>query len=415
MAYSEDWPCFKDLLKAHHECRVGKPASFQQTRFETRLGENLLKLEREIHARKYKPSQSSVFVVTNPKPREVFAAHFRDRVVHHLIVSRLSPVWEKKFSPLSFACRKGKGTHGAIKEIQRQVRRISQGGHHTVYALQLDIASFFVSIHRPTLKNLFLKSVNPKEKTLIWLINAFMDHDPRIKAYIQSPPHLQKLILPKKSWFNQGRDTGLPIGNLTSQFGANVYLNELDQWITRDLKPQGYLRYMDDLTLLDRDPEKLKNWINPIDHWLRTHRHQDLNHSKTSLKSLVDGIEYLGYRLQQKGDPKNPLSLFITKKKKWDFVKDIRHLGITKLPPPTRLHPLAPTLNYKNARTRLQSINARLGQFKHARCYQLKKKNLTRLNDVLSEVDLCFDQNREIKRVFSPIKIKKNLLSIKLK
>lgn len=415
MAYKETWPDFSDVLKAYQECRVGKQAGIHQAYLESKLSESLLKITKEIRSRRYKPFKSSVFVVTHPKPREVFAAHFRDRIVHHLIVSKLQPIWEKKFSPMSFACRKGKGTHGALKEFQRQVRKVSGGGNHTVYALQLDIASFFVSINRPILKELFIKSLNPKEETLRWLIEVFMDHDPRKDALIHSPPSLMALIPPSKSWFSKDEQTGLPIGNLTSQFGANVYLNELDHWIQRKLKPQSYLRYMDDLTLLDRDPNKLRKLIDPIDQWLKTHRLQEMNTSKTTLTSMREGIDYLGFRIIQTDCSKNPARLHSTPKTKWSFVKDLKNLSQTGLPPMKQLHPLAPVLSKKKARTRLASVNSRLGLFKHADNYRFKKEALMKLDQAINIHDRVLSQDGETVFKWEKVRIKKDLSSVRLK
>jgi RNA-directed DNA polymerase len=115
----EIWSTFEDILKAYKNCRKGKQPSIHQLKFEQNLGENSLALWQEIIERRYKPSICACFVVTNPKPREIFAAHFRDRVVHHLLVSKLDPFWEKKLSPVCFACRKGMGTHGALKNFEK--------------------------------------------------------------------------------------------------------------------------------------------------------------------------------------------------------------------------------------------------------------------------------------------------------
>jgi RNA-directed DNA polymerase len=177
------WPSFDDVATAYKHCRLGKQASTHQTRFEANLGKNLLQLHQALLSEKYKPFPTICFVVTKPKPREIFAAHFRDRIVHHLVVNRLSPCWEKKFIYSSFACRKGKGTHGALRYLQTQVRRVSQGGLRPVYALQLDLASFFVTIHRPTLCQLLTKQIgNP---LLHRLVETLYLHDARPSAILK--------------------------------------------------------------------------------------------------------------------------------------------------------------------------------------------------------------------------------------
>jgi len=171
------WPEFKDLYKAYKECRMGKPASAEQTQFETRLGENLLLLLKEIQLKTYPPSQAKCFIVPRPKPREIFAAHFRDRIVHHLIVSKLTPLWESRFSDASFACRKGRGTHGAIQRLLSEIKRVSRQGELKLHVLKLDIASFFATIHRGILCGL-LQEEN-QEPLLSFLIRNSFGHDSR--------------------------------------------------------------------------------------------------------------------------------------------------------------------------------------------------------------------------------------------
>ena len=138
-----EWPTFYDLLVAYKNCRLHKPENASQTQFELHLSKNLLKLHESIHNGSYKPSPSQCFIVTHPKPREIFAAAFRDRVAHHLVVSQLAPAWDRKFIYSSFACRKERGTHGAIRFLQKKVRSLSQGGYKAVHCLQLDIEKFF--------------------------------------------------------------------------------------------------------------------------------------------------------------------------------------------------------------------------------------------------------------------------------
>ncbi|MGK5085761.1 reverse transcriptase domain-containing protein [Bdellovibrionota bacterium FG-1] len=308
MRIDPGWPSFHDLMTAYKSCRLRKPASSSQIQFELRLAENLSDLLKEIHSGRYRPSPAKCFIVTHPRPREIFAANFRDRVIHHLVVTKLSPSWERKFIDGSFACRIGRGSHGAIRFLQKKVRRLSRGGYDPVFALQLDVEKFFVSIHRPTLCNLLAKDV--KHPMLKSLVQTIYSHDARIGVKMSGAHGLSKLIPPGKSWFEQPPEKGIPIGNLTSQFGANAYLTALDHLIQREFKPDAYMRYMDDLLLLDRDPEKLRPMAEPVDRWLQAHRDQRLNPSKSSLNSLVDGINYLGYRLQQTENPAQPLQIF---------------------------------------------------------------------------------------------------------
>ena len=404
------WPTFEDILLAYEKCRLGKSASSHQIAFEVKLGENILKLHKEIHRFKYKPSRSVCFIVTYPKLREIFAAHIRDRIVHHLIESRLQPFWEKKFIDSSFACRKGKGTHGALRYLQNRVRSLSRGGAKEVWALQLDISSFFATIHRPTLSKILLRGV--QERKLKWLIGVVYGNDARVKALLKGDKKLFSLIPKEKSWFFQPKDCGLPIGNLTSQFGANVYLSHLDHYIQRQIKPGAYLRYMDDLTLLDSDPKKLSKMIEPVSYWLEQNRLQSINQRKTKLSPLSRGIHYLGYKIRMTENAKQPLQLLPASKKKWQWVKELRILENTNLFSKKKLHPLAIESSEKELQKKVAKINSRLGYLKHARSYQLRRKSLDMFVHSKTEFAELPD---EFCQKWCPVKIKKGYPSIKIR
>lgn len=366
------WPDFKDLLKAYKECRMGKPASAEQTQFETRLGENLLLLLKEIQLKTYLPSQAKCFIVPRPKPREIFAAHFRDRIVHHLIVSKLTPFWESRFSDASFACRKDRGTHGALQRLLSEIKRVSRQGEVKLHVLKLDIASFFATIHRGILCGLLQEeNQNP---LLSFLIRNSFGHDSRDSFIFQGKKNLSNLIPLEKSWLSQESHRGLPIGNLTSQFGANVYLNECDHWIENHLRPASYIRYMDDFLFLDSNPKKLLTFESQIDAWLKKHRGQQLNLKKTKCHSLTEGVSYLGYRVIQKRKDSRMHQVLFPKAKKWAFIKDLKHLEKTGLPPLEKLHFLSPTLSKRKRTQRLSSLQSRLGLMKHASTRRFRKR-----------------------------------------
>jgi hypothetical protein len=315
-----------------------------------------------------------VFVVTEPKPREIFAADFSDRVVHHLVVSRLEPKWEKKFIHASFACRKRKGVHGAIRYLRKKTRSISQGGNIPVYALQLDIRSFFVTINRQILVDILTQ--HESDPMLITLIKTLYLHDARRQAIQVGNLDLFRFIQKGKSWFDQPSSSGLPIGNLTSQFGANVYLTALDHFITRSLKPEAYLRYMDDLTLLAKEPKQLKEMIGPIDSWLSNNRSQDLNPTKTRLSNLKNGISYLGYKFKQTGPPAQPLDMFVEPKKKWKLVQSLKNLERDGADAFYKPHPLGSKIPNKETQKILAQINSRIGTMIHASTFLFRTKAL---------------------------------------
>ena len=392
---------FNDLFNAYKSCRIGKKSSNAQISFELKLGKNLSELEHEIKTKTYRPSPYRTFIVTHPKPREIFAAHFRDRVIHHLIVSRLETIWEKKFYYGSFACRTGRGTHGALSYFKKLYNRISKGGKEEVWVLQLDIASFFITISRPLLKKILLESI--EDPVLAMLITVTLDQDPRVNASIGSSKDRRLLVPHNKSLFGRPPSDGLPIGNLTSQFGANVYLNALDHYISRKLGPQGYFRYMDDLTLMDTDRKKLEDLIQPITLWLKSERGQDLHPAKTTLKSMrKESIELLGYRLLA---PHDELIMQTRKSKQWKFIALLREYESKGLPPGYFNHPLDIETSNKEMKSMLGKINSRLGLMKHSRSTIFRSKTLTKFRDQMnSNLDFFGETRLVIKKDFGSLK-----------
>lgn len=208
-----------------------------------------MNLERVLENRTYQPRRFSVFVVTEPKVREIFAADFCDRVVHHLLYHFLLPVFEPKFIFDSYACRQGKGTHRAVKRLLHFLRKNSK-----VY-LQADIKNFFCSINHDILFKLIQKHI--KNPEILWLAKTVIYHDCTQYPTKKGQLSLFSQVPPQKSLFNIPKGQGLPIGNLTSQFFANLYLNELDQFVKHKLKCRYYIRYVDDFIILEESRKRL--------------------------------------------------------------------------------------------------------------------------------------------------------------
>ncbi len=375
---NQDWPSPADVVDAYRRCRLKKAFSFHQAQFESKLGQNLLDLHHEISTRTYKPTRSIYFVVERPKPREIFASHFRDRIVHHLIVRKLEPWWERRFIHSNFACRKGRGTHAALRSFLSQINRTSRGNQFPVWVLKLDIEAFFPTISRSALAALLLRNI--RHPALRYLVETTYSHDSR-KSYrrVIGPGGSNAEVDPQKSWFARPPEQGIPIGNLTSQFGANVYLNGMDHFIQRELKPMAYQRYMDDLTLFSNDPESLAAMIEPIDEWLKTHRGQRLNRAKTFLGDAAKGVDYLGYKIV--GRIGQLPEIHMPPKKKWEFVAAVRKIEQRGSLVPRKLHALALRRSDDEAKRALASLNSRIGHLKHAKSYRLRKETLIRLEE----------------------------------
>jgi len=287
---------YEKLYRAYLECRKNKRKTVNALKFEMDLENNLKTLLEELKNGTYFPGQSICFVVTVPKPREIFAAEFRDRIAHHLLVREIEEYFEKRFIHDSYACRKGKGTHQAVARLRHFLHK--RENHHA-WQLKTDIKSFFVSIDRNILYALAQKSIlgrSEKEKQeLNWLLQAIVFHNPAKNFRTKGQLKLFSLIPDHKSLIKQKENKGLPIGNHSSQFFANVYMNELDQFVKRRLGCRHYIRYVDDFILISDDLRKLKAWKNEIEIFIAEKLKLSLSHQKTILQPIARGIDFLGY------------------------------------------------------------------------------------------------------------------------
>lgn len=262
------------------------------------IPEMLDALYAELSQGNYEPSRFSCFMVKEPKIREIFAPDYRDRIVHHVLVDALEPYLDKKFIFDSYASRHNKGIHKAIKRLQQFLKK-----EKTTFYLQLDIQSFFPSIDKKILFKIFLKHIKVLEKMpdtekdlLIYIAKKTIFHNP-----INPPPiftgnkHLLKCVPKHKSLFYAPENKGLPIGSYTSQFFANLYLNELDQFIKHQLRVKYYIRYVDDFILLAQNSQILLDWKKEIEEFLKSELDLTLQPQKTVLQQSTKGINFLGF------------------------------------------------------------------------------------------------------------------------
>ena len=287
------------VLKAYLDCRKRKRGTLNAIAFEQKLGSNLVSLTNSLNDGSYYPGTSICFVVRNPKPREVFAADFKDRIVHHLLVRDLEQYWEKVFIYDSYACRKGKGTLAAVDRLAHFMRSITLNGQKRAWYLQCDIKNFFMSIDKSILWKLLLKGMQKQfggnvPEAFKDLLYKVLMHSPTTDFSNKSSEKLWSCVPHEKSLFFAQEGKGLPIGNLTSQFFANVYMNMFDQFIKRVLKVKYYIRYVDDFILLSEDRLQLVGWLGQIRNFLRENLALSIK-STSKIASLSGGINFLGY------------------------------------------------------------------------------------------------------------------------
>ena len=292
---NHDHPLFsmENLHAAYRQCRRRKRGTCNAMAFEINLEENLSLLHEELKSGRYRPESSLVFLVEKPKRREIFAASFRDRVVHHLLINHLEPHWERRFIHDSFACRVGKGTHAGVQRLRQFTRKITLNETRPAWYLQLDIRGFFMSIHRGILFDRL--AGQERDSVILGLIHTLVFHDPVQGCHFRYTCQRDLLRLPDhKTLFKAALDCGLPIGNLTSQFFANVYLDALDQFIKHRLKARFYVRYCDDFVLLSEHRQQLLEWEQEIQTFLQEELYLQLN-ERRKCRPIADGIDFLGY------------------------------------------------------------------------------------------------------------------------
>ena len=286
----------KNLHKAWKMASKGKKASRNQLAFDTYWADGLLDIQRQLNNNSWQPKKSACFIATSPKAREIHAPDFADRVVHHWLVPQLDAIWEPAFIYDSYANRKAKGSHAAVKRLQSFVSQVHSGQGGGWY-LQLDIHNFFNSIHRPTLWKILKRKLikTGASEQVLRTTHALLRHSPLQAGVIYHGTPQERTQVPHhKRLENAAAGCGLPIGNLSSQFFANVYLDQLDQFVKHTLKTKRYLRYVDDFVLVHHDQKQLEIWQYEIEQFISEKLQLKLK-PDIRLRPLKDGIDFLGY------------------------------------------------------------------------------------------------------------------------
>jgi hypothetical protein len=273
---------FENLYLAYRKARKGKRGRAQPAQFERVQEEQLIALQDELQALTYKPGRYHNFYVHDPKKRLISAAPFRDRVVHHALYRVIEPIWEARFIDDTYANRVGKGTHRALDRAQSYARKYQ-------YVLQCDVRQFFPSIDHVLLRAEFSRLI--RDEDVLWLCDEILKSGEGVlgEEYEMSWYRGDDL-------FAVNRPRGLPIGNLTSQFWANVYLNSFDHFVKRDLKCCAYVRYVDDFLLFADDKRALLDWRNAVIQKMAGLR-LSLHEESAQVYPTRTGIPFLGFRI----------------------------------------------------------------------------------------------------------------------
>jgi len=258
---------FANLESAYRKARRGKRYFNEVMKYSENVEIELYNLHNHLVWKTYKQGNYRHFIVTEPKRRQISALPFRDRVAQHAINTMLEPLFDKRFYYHSYACREGKGTHRASAQLKQWLRNMTFEGK-PVYALKADISNYFATVDHEILKKLIRRVI--KCPDTLWLCDLIID-----------------------SGSEDGR--GIPVGNLTSQLFANVYLDALDKFIKEDLCEKYYIRYMDDFVILSHDKRELKDTWRKIEGVLNDELKLKLN-PKTCILNTKNGVDFCGYR-----------------------------------------------------------------------------------------------------------------------
>ncbi len=352
-----------ELLEAYYCCRRHKRNTMNALAFEVDYESELLALRDEINSGCYSPGRSVAFVVDKPVKREIFAADFRDRVAHHLIINKLNPLFEREFIYDSYACRVGKGTLFGIHRLDTFIRRCSQNYSRDCYVLKLDIRGFFMHINA---RKLFLRLshfidaeyTGEDSEMLKNLCEIVLMNKSSENCVIRGKPSDWNGLPKDKSLFYSPPDCGLPIGNLSSQVFANFYLNILDHFIKHDLGIKYYGRYVDDFVLVHESREYLTSLIPVIRKFLDDELALELHPKKIYLQHYSHGVCYLGAVIK-------PNRMYVGKRTKGNFYDAImRHNAVVKDHFPNR----------RETQQFVASMNSYLSLMRHFNSSRLRRK-----------------------------------------
>ncbi len=271
-----------NLVLAWSKARKSKTKRRYVIEFERDLAGNLLKLREKLKNQTYKPLPLKTFILHDPKTRKISKSDFRDRIVHHALCNIIEPLFDRTFIYDSCANRKGKGNLFAIKRFDKFKRKVSGNGrvlpnnfgdknYVRGYCLKADIRHYFREVDHKILAGIIGKRI--KDERIIWLVERILENHP-----------------------GETKGKGMPLGNLTSQFFANVYLNEMDYFIKHGLKAKHYIRYVDDFVILHTSKSRLEKWKKQINGFLKDELKLELHPEKSRVIPLSRGVDFVGFR-----------------------------------------------------------------------------------------------------------------------
>jgi len=355
------------LLEAYYDCRRNKRKTASALVYEMDYESRLIALRDRVNTRTYQPGKSICFVVTRPRYREVFAASFEDRIIHHYIALRLEPLFEQVFCPYTYNCRKEKGQLYGINTLKQQIIECSDNYTTDCYIMKLDLSGFFMSIDKQILARLIDRFILDRYadediEDLRYLCRVVIFHQPEKNCERHSPARYWDHLPPNKSLFTNGEGKGIAIGNLFAQLFANFLLNGLD-WYLEELGIKYHGRYVDDFYCILRDKAVLLSAVPKIRAKLGEYG-LTLNEKKFYLQHYTKGVQFTGSIVKPRRSYtcNNTIANFVAAIRRLNNAKDLRQIE----------HAVC-------------SINSYLGLIKHNNEYNTRKKVLSMIDRKLFE------------------------------
>ncbi|MBU4205081.1 reverse transcriptase/maturase family protein [Patescibacteria group bacterium] len=360
-----------DLFQAYYDARKNKRSTINVLAFEIDYESKLFELYEEIKSEKYEISPSICFISFKPTKREIFAAGFRDRIVHHLIYNYINPYFERLFINDTYSCRVGRGTSCGIKRTDRFIRSCSDNYKKDCYILKLDIKGYFMSMDKHILYKKVEETLDRFRETtdfdvdfILRLIRKIIFHDHTKNCRTKGKREDWQGLPKSKSLFYAGENKGLPIGNLTSQLFGNIYLNDFDHFIKNKLFCRYYCRYVDDLVIVYQNKKSTRFLIPILRDYLKRNFLLEIHPNKIYLQHFSKGVAFLGTIIK-------PYRTYIRNQIKGNFYKKIQYWYKFLLEKRRKL-------SKDEFGKFLASVNSYLGMMKHYNTYKLRKKMLVK-------------------------------------
>lgn len=368
---------FEHLLYQLHlsyiQARKNKRNTHNQLGFEINQEEMLYNLACSIYNRTYQPKPSVGFIIEKPVVREIFAADFRDRVIHHLIYRCISNIVEKHLIHDTYSCRIGKGTQYGVRRVEKFMRSCSENWSKPTYFLKLDIQAYFMTMSHDIILDKIQKMLPPQKssflgisrETLNYLLETTVNNSVTNNCKIKGCKSDWLKLPESKSLFSYPTNIGLPIGNLTSQLIGNVYLNDFDHYVKTELKLKYYGRYVDDMVFIHSNRALLQEIIPVVSSTLLEKFQLKVHPKKIVLRSVEDGLPFLGQIIK-------PFRRYTGNRTKNNFHQTIQHTNV--------LMATTDHFSWKELENIQARINSYLGTMKHANTFNLRKVLLGRLS-----------------------------------